>query len=199
MKNPSPARDPLACLLLLLVPLLACPLLVSLASDAPPAFLVRAFATATPTPAPRVYLLPFRQVFALGQTQPLTRTTFWLYESGSDVFRLLGQQGAFAHLQTLDGKRSFWTATENVSPTPPAPAQHDFTGRGKTIRLASSVGYACLHEDVPPPVFSVCQPSPDFAAAQLVAKITAGTVTLYLVEVEGKHYFIPPEGVLASP
>ena len=198
-------RDFLLVIALVIIALVCFPVLGLLFSDLTPQSIafVRATATPTeiltPTPAPRAYLLPFRQVFALGQTQPVTGTSFLLYENGTDVFWLVGRQDKFAQLQTLDGKMSFWTAAENVATGSPVSAQYDFSGRGKTIRLVPSVGYACLHAEAPPPTFSACQPSPNFSSAKLTAKITSGAVTLYLVEMDDKNYYLPPENVLTIP
>ena len=210
-------RDSILVIALALIALACFPLLGLVFSNATPQPIAQIIATETPTtvptaivtatptvslsptPFPRAYLLPFRQVFAIGQSQPVTGTTTLLYENGTDVFLLIGRQDKYAHLQTPDGKLSFWTAAENVSTGSPASAQYDLSGRGKTIRLVPSVGYACLHEDAPPPTFSTCKPSPDFSSAKLVAKITSGSVTMYLVEIDGKNYYMPPETVLTIP
>lgn len=195
----SSNRDFLAIICLGAIALLCFPLLGLLLGDVAPPSIAAVSATSSPTPAPRVYLLPFRQIFAIGQTQPITRTPFLLYENGTDVFQVIGQQGEFARLQTLDGKMNFWTMAENVSATPPIPAQYDFSGRDKTMRLVPSTGYACLHEEAPPPVFSTCQLLPNFATAKLIAKITSGPILVYLGEIDGKSYFLPPEIVLTLP
>jgi hypothetical protein len=50
---------------------------------------------------------------------------------------------------------------------------------------------------MPAPVFSICQPQPGFSSARIVAKITAGHIVFYLVEINGKNYFVPPEVVAA--
>ena len=196
-------RDSILILALVIIALACFPILGLLVSDFTPTSISQARATTTPigtsTPAPRAYLLPFRQVFAIGQSRPITPSAFLLYENGTDAFQLIGQQGTFARLQTLDGKLSFWTATENVSMTSPAAALYDFSGRGKTIRLIPSTGYACLHEDAPPPTFSTCQPLPNFSSAKLTAKITSGPVIMYLVEIDNKNYYAPPEIVLSIP
>lgn len=207
-------RDSILVLTLAVIALACFPLLGLVFSNASPQSIAQIAATETPTvplttatptvflsptPFPRAYLLPFRQVFAIGQSQPVTGTTTLLYENGTDVFLLIGRQDKYAHLQTPDGKLSFWTAAENVSTGSPASAQYDLSGRGKTVRLVPSVGYACLHEDVPPPTFSTCKPSPDFSSAKLVAKITSGSVTMYLVEIDGKNYYLPSENVLTIP
>ena len=152
--------------------------------------------TPTITPLPRVYLLPLRRVFSIGQAQPQTDAPFLLYEMGNDLFQVIGQQGASVRLQTLDGRMNFWTARENISTIPPVAAEYDYGVRGKTARLAVS-GFVCLHNEMPAPVFSICQPQPGFSSARLIAKITAGHIVFYLVEVNGKNYFVPPE-VIAS-
>jgi len=196
-------RDSLLVFALVVIALVCFPILGLLVSDFTPTSIAQISVTITPigtsTPAPRVYLLPFRQVFAIGQSRPITPSAFLLYENGTDVFQLIEQQGAFARLQTLDGKLSFWTPADNVSTTAPAAAQYDFSGRGKTIRLIPSTGYACLHEDAPPPTFSTCQPLPNFSSAKLTAKITSGSVIMYLVEIDSKNYYAPPEIVLSIP
>jgi hypothetical protein len=196
-------RDFILVIALVVIALLCFPILGLLVSDFTPASIAQARATSTPigtsTPAPHAYLLPFRQVFAIGQSRPISPSAFLLYENGTDVFQLIEQQGAFARLQTLDGKLSFWTAAENVSMNAPTAAQYDFSGRGKTIRLIPSTGYACLHEDAPPPTFSTCQSLPNFSSAKLTAKITSGPVIIYLVEIDNKNYYAPPDIVLSIP
>jgi hypothetical protein len=197
MRIPSINRDAVIVLALVTIALLGLPLLGILFTDFNPATVVRvATPAAPPTLAPRAYLLPFRQVFAIGLAEPITRTTFLLYENGTDVFQMIDQRGANTRLQTLDAKMNFWTASENVSLTPPASAQYDLSGRGKTLRLIPATGYACLHEDAPPPLFSVCQSLPNFSSARLSGKMTSGTVTIYLVEIDGKAYYVPPEVIL---
>lgn len=196
-------RDFFLVLALVLIALACFPILGLLVSDFTPTSIAQVSATSTPigtsTPAPRAYVLPFRQVFAIGQSGPITPSTFLLYENGTDVFQLIGQQGAYSRLQTLDGKMSFWTATENVSTSAPTAAQYDFSGRGKTIRLIPSTGYICLHEEAPPPTFSTCQALPNFSSAILTAKITSGSVIMYLVEIDNKNYYAPTEIVLSIP
>jgi len=177
-------RDVILVLALAIIALLCFPLLGLLMSDVMPASVMNLFVP------PRVYLLPLRQVFALGQASPITDTHFLLYEGGSDVFYVIGRQGGWVRLQTLDGTLNFWTASENISTAPPSAAQYDFADRGKTIRLVPQTGFACLHEEVPPPIFAPCQPAPNFSSAKLIAKITANTITMYLVEIEGKSYFV---------
>ena len=196
-------RDSIIILALVVIALLGFPVVGLLVSDATPVSILHINATrapietATPQSAARVYLVPFRQAFAIGLAQPITRTNFSLYENGTDVFQLVSKQGAYTRLQTLDGKLNFWTLAENVATTPPTSAQYDFSVGGKSVRLAPQISYACLHEDTPPPVFSVCQQLPNLANAKLVAKITSGAVTMYLIQVENKNYFVPPESVLA--
>lgn len=198
-------RDLIIVIGLGVIALLCLPVLSLLMSDLTPPAIAQAFGTPTPalSPSPtgvaRVYLLPFRQALAINQTEPTTRTNFLLYENGSDVFQAVGQQNNYVHLQTLDGKLSFWVASQDVSSTPPPSAEYDFSNRGKTIRLAPQTGYACLHEDAPPPVFALCQSLPNVATAKLIAKITAGSVTVYLVEIDNKNYFVPPESILTIP
>ena len=152
--------------------------------------------TPTVTPLPRVYLLALRRVFSIGQAQPQTDAPFLLYETGSDQFQMIGQQGTNVRLQTLDGQMNFWTARENISTIPPVAAEYDYSARGKTARLAQS-GFVCLHSEMPAPVFSICQPQPGLSSARLVAKITAGHIIFFLVEVNGKNYFVPPEVIAA--
>jgi hypothetical protein len=64
------------------------------------------------------------------------------------------------------------------------------------VRLGSS-GFVCLHSDMPAPVFSICQPQPGFTTARLIAKISTGYIVFYLLEINGKNYWVPPE-VIAS-
>jgi hypothetical protein len=48
---------------------------------------------------------------------------------------------------------------------------------------------------MPAPVFSICQPQPGLSSARVIARVTAGSIAFYLVEINGKNYFVPPEGV----
>ncbi|MEW5718367.1 MAG: hypothetical protein AB1817_07075, partial [Chloroflexota bacterium] len=129
--------------------------------------------TPTITPLPRVYLLPLRRVFSVGQTQPQTNAPFLLYETGSDQFQLIGQQSTYVRLQTLNGRMNFWTARENISTIPPVAAEYDYSARGRTARLTAS-GFVCLRSEMPAPVFSICQPQPGLSSARVIAKITSG-------------------------
>ncbi len=152
--------------------------------------------TATPTPTllPRVYVLPFRPVY-LGSAPPAPDAPFLLYESGSDVFRTMEQQGTYVHLQALNGPTSFWTAQTNLSPSPPAAPSYDFTVRGRTVRLGGT-GYACLHEANVVPPLAPCQPLANFSTATLNARITSGSVSLYLAEIGGRSYYLLTDNVL---
>ncbi|MCX7840368.1 MAG: hypothetical protein N2559_13095 [Anaerolineae bacterium] len=150
--------------------------------------------TPTATVLPRVYLLPLRRVFAIGQAQPQSDAPFLLYEAGNDEFQMIAQQGAYVRLQTLDARINFWTTRDSVSTIPPAPAQYDYSARDKTARLASS-GFACLRTEMPAPVFAMCQPLPEASSARIIAKITAGHIVFYLVEINGKQYLVPPEAI----
>lgn len=227
MKNDGrKTKDVLAVCALGAILALACPLLMSLATQISPptlgAFVARATFTPLPTAAPtatglptrapsvtrtptraatvlpRVYLLPLRRVFALGQAQPQSDAPFLLYLAGSDEFQVIAQQGAYVRLQTLDARINFWTPRENVSTIPPAPAEYDDRVRDKTARLAPN-GFACLQTEMPAPVFSICQALPAAASARVLTKIVAGHVTFYLVEINGKPYFVPPEVIVAIP
>lgn len=201
---------------------LACPLLMSLCAQTTPptlgAFVARATLTPTPLPTatrapteapmitraasatpaatalPRVYLLPLRRVFAIGQTQPQSDALFLLYESGNDEFQMIAQQGAYVRLQTLDARISFWTTRDSVSTIPPAPPEYDHSVRDKTARLAAN-SFACLRTEMPAPVFAMCQPLPEASSARILIKITAGHIVFYLVEINGKQYFVPPEAI----
>ena len=225
MKNEK-TRDLIAVFALAAIGALACPLLGSLLGGTTPAtigaFSARVLPTLTPTetptatntptlappstvaqgetptitPLPRVYLLALRRVFSVGQAQPQTDAPFLLYEGGSDQFQMIGQQGTNVRLQTLDGRMNFWTARENISTIPPVAAEYDYSVRGKTARLASS-GFVCLRSEMPAPVFSICQPQPGLSSARVIAKMAAGHIVFYLVEINGKNYFVPPE-VIAS-
>ncbi len=151
--------------------------------------------TPTATPLPRVYVLPFRRVFAIGQNSPASEAPFLLYENGGDAFELIGQQGNALRLQTLDGRMNFWATRDNLSTIPPPQAEFDFTVRGKTLRFAPGAGYVCVHADSPPPAFAVCQPNAGLTTARVTARIVAGHITIYLVELNGKSYYVPLEAV----
>ncbi|MBI5304430.1 MAG: hypothetical protein HY868_20020 [Chloroflexi bacterium] len=189
MPNSRAWHDLIAVMALVALAALALPLLGSLTNDAVPQ-------RAQPTALARVYLTPFRQVFAIGASEPLTTTQVLMYENGTDVFQLIGRRDAFAHLQTLDASMTFWTARENVVYTPPIAAQYDFTDRGKTARLDRARGMACLHKDDAAPPLSVCQSPTGLTSATLIARITAQDAAFFLVEVDGRNYFVSPEAVL---
>jgi len=184
-------HDLLAVLALGTLAVLAFPLLGSFANDTIEQRRVQP--TAVPT---RVYLLPFRQVFAVGAGEPLTTTQVLLYENGTDVFQMIGKQGAFARLQTLDASLDFWTLRDNVVFTPPVAAQYDFSARGKTARLDSQRGMACLHRDGATPPLSACQSPAALTSATLTARIMTEGAEFYLVQVAERNYFITPDVLL---
>ena len=192
-------RDTLVALALVAILALAFPLIGSLVTNPAPASAraVTPTVVAPTTTLPQVYLIPFRQVFAPGQTEPQPLTPFLLYEKGNAPFQVLDTQGALVRIQAADAKTSYWTAAGNLAPTPPEAAQFDYREAGKAVRLNSGVGYACLETDGPANVFSTCQDRPSMSGGQLAAKITAGSVTLYLIEMNGSRYFVPPESVAA--
>lgn len=148
--------------------------------------------TQSATPPARIYLVPFRQVFAIGQPQPSPVTPAMLYENGSDLFQVLDRQAGYVRLQTLDARMNFWTGAENISLSPPTPPQYDFTVRGKTAQLANTGGLACIHEANSNPPFSICQPLSNFPTATLTARIFSGSSLLYLADIGGKPYFLLP-------
>lgn len=215
-------RDVIAVWVLFAIFTLACPLIASLCAQITPpplgAFVARATSTRAPTESPtlfatstraptdaraltptattlpRVYLLPLRRVFSIGQAQPQSDAPFLLYELGNDEFQMIAQQGAYVRLQTLDARINFWTTRDSVSTIPPAPAAYDYSVRDKMARLASS-GFACLRTEMPAPVFAMCQPLPEAASARILAQITVGHIVFYLVEINGKQYFVPPEAI----
>jgi hypothetical protein len=160
--------------------------------------------TATPTPAltptgtppARVYLLPFVQVFAIGQAQPSASTQVEMYEGGTDVFEVMTTEGALVRLQTPDGTLNFWTASSNISTAPPLAAQYDYSVRGKTARLASSTVFACAYSNSPTLPFGACQQLTNVSTVQLIAKITSGTFSLYLADFGGMQYVIPSNAVI---
>lgn len=215
--SPSHA-DVFACSLLVVIALLGFLFLASLVNDVAFVSVANPTPTRTPTPTatraptespmitraasatpaatalPRVYLLPLRRVFAIGQVQPQSETPFLLYEAGNDEFQMIAQQGAYVRLQTLDARINFWTTRDSVSTIPPAPAAYDYSVRDKTVRLAAN-GFACLRTEIPAPVFAMCQTLPEASSARILAKITAGHIVFYLVEINGKQYFVPPEAI----
>ncbi len=198
-------RDTFVALALVAILALVFPLIGSLfANPAPSSALIVALTptlaptvVAPTTPLPQAYLIPFRQVFAPGQTEPQPLTPFLLYEKGNAPFQVLDTQGALVRIQAADAKTSYWTAAGNLLPTLPEAAQFDYSDAGKAVRLNSGVGYACLETDGPANVFSTCQDRPNASGGQLAAKITSGSMTLYLIEMNGSRYFVPPESVAA--
>ncbi len=148
--------------------------------------------TPSATEPARVYLIPFRQVFAIGSTQPTPVTPTLLYENGSDVFQVVDRQATFVRLQTMDGRVNFWTDVNSITQTPPQSPQYDFSVRGKTAQLANAAGLACVHEVNSSPPFSICQPLSNFSTATLTARIFSSANMLYLADIDGKTYFLLP-------
>ncbi|HEX9075696.1 MAG TPA: hypothetical protein VF932_07935 [Anaerolineae bacterium] len=159
---------------------------------ATPTFVPLPPGTRPATPPARVYLVPFRQVFAIGQPQPAPVTPALLYENGSDIFQVMDRQAGYVRLQTSDARMNFWTGAENISPSPPAAPQYDFTVRGKTAQLANATGLACMHELNSNPPFSICQPLSNFPTATLTARIFSSSSLLYLADIGGKPYYLLP-------
>jgi hypothetical protein len=185
-------HDLIAIFALAALAVLACPLMVSLSSET----VEMRILVATPTPLPaRVYILPFRQVFAVGAGQPITATPFLLYENGTDVFQMIDRQAPFVRLQTLDGTIHFWTAEENISLAPPQAAQADFSVRGKSARLKPGIGFACVRNDNAAPPLSACQNPHTLTTAILISHITSDAVEYYLADVNGKNYYISPDAI----
>jgi hypothetical protein len=152
-------------------------------------------ATPTATPRPRVYLLPFVQVFAVGQPQPATSTQVLLYEGGNDIFEVIAGQGPNVRLQTLDAALNFWTANNNIASAPPLAAQYDYSVRGKTARLASTTVFACAYNNSPTLAFGACQQLSNVSTAMLVARIAAGSSFLYLAQIGGTQYIVPASSI----
>ncbi|MGB8643857.1 MAG: hypothetical protein WCF84_01345 [Anaerolineae bacterium] len=153
--------------------------------------------TPSPTPRPRVYLLAFTQLFALGQSQPGNSTQVLMYEGGNDLFEVLSTEGPFTRLQTLDGGMNFWIATTNLGSSPPPPAQYDYGVRGHTATLLPAALFACAHNDRPTLAFGVCQTLTDVTSVTLVARITSGSTSLYLAQIGGVQYLIPATAVVS--
>jgi hypothetical protein len=155
-------------------------------------------ATPTATPLPRVYLLPFVQVFAVGQSQLSSSTQVLMYEGGADVFELLATQGTFARLRILDGRINFWTASDNISPFQPPAAQFDYSVRGRTATLSTSSIFACAYNDRPTLAFGACLQLNNVSTAVLDARIIAGATTLYIAQINGVLYVIPARFIVVS-
>ncbi|MBI5650613.1 MAG: hypothetical protein HZC40_09245 [Chloroflexi bacterium] len=190
MTNSRVWRDLIAIVSLVVLLLLAFPLLGSLFEDA-----VELRVLPTPLPA-RIFLLPLRQVFAVGETQPITPTRFLVYEGGTDVFQMIERRDSFVRLQTLDANFNFWTQSENVSLLPPLATQADFSARGTSARINGANGFACLQNVNASPPFATCQKPANLTRATLIARIVSDAVEFYLGEVEGVNYFIAPEAII---
>jgi hypothetical protein len=189
MTNTRAWRDLIAIVSLIALSVLAFPLIGSLFEDA-----VELRVMPTPLPS-RVFLLPLRQVFAVGETQPLTSTRFLLYEGGTDVFQMIERRDAFVRLQTLDANFNFWTQNENVSLLPPLATQSDFSARGKSARINGATGFACLQNANASPAFALCQKPATLARATVIALFASDAVQVYFVEADGQNYFLAPETI----
>lgn len=141
--------------------------------------------TATATPLPRVYLLPFVQVFAVGLAQPVGSTQVLMYDGGSDVFEVLSVQRDLMRMRTISGGMSFWTASGNISLTQPEPAQYDYSVKGRAARLTGSPFLACTYNDHPTLAFGACQQLGTVSSAVLNARVIAGTTQLYIAQING--------------
>ncbi len=161
-----------------------------------PTFTPTATSTPTPLPRPRVYLLPFVQVFAVGEPHPTNSAQVLMYEGGTDVFELIAVEGALARLQTLDGSVNFWTGGSSLSTVPPPAAQYDYGVRGKTARLAGSSVFACTYSSQPALAFGTCQQLFSVSIATLEAHITTGTTSLYLADINGVRYLISASDIV---
>ncbi len=153
--------------------------------------------TVAPTARPRIYLAPFSQVFALGQAQPSNSTQVLMYEGNNDPFEVLGVQGPFTQLQTVDGGMNFWTATTGVLVAPQPPPQYDYGVRGRTAKLFPGSVFACARNDRPALAFGTCQTLNGVSSAILVARVTAGGTVLYLAEIGGAQYLIPTTAAIS--
>ncbi len=153
--------------------------------------------TVGPTARPRIYLSPFSQVFAVGQGQPNNSTQVLMYEGSTDPFEILGVQGPFTQLQTVDGGMNFWTATSSIVPTPRPPPQYDYSVRGKKASLFPAGLFACAHNDRPNLAFGSCQSLSGVSTANLIARVTVGGTSLYLAEIGGGQYLIPTSAVIS--
>lgn len=159
--------------------------------------------TSTPTPTPtttplvRVYLTPMRAVFAVGQSQPSPTGQIRFYQSGNDPFQVIGSQDKFVRLQSLDGATNFWTLIENTATTQQPAPRFDFSVRGKIVSLNPPIAQACSYDSAATIV--PCQALPNAASALLIARVSAGTTTLYLIEISGIQYLVPTETVGRIP
>lgn len=151
--------------------------------------------TPTATPFPRVYLLPFVQVFAVGQSQLSSSTQVLMYEGGADVFEVLTTQGTYTRLQTQDARVNLWTASGNVSPFQPPAAQYDYSVKGQTAKLTNESIFACAYNDRPTLAFGACEQLQHDSTAVLNARVTAGSTTLYVAQINGALYVIPASSV----
>jgi hypothetical protein len=141
--------------------------------------------TPTATPLPRVYLLPFVQVFAVGQPQPSNSTQVLMYDGGADVFEVLATQGRLTRLQTLDGGMNFWTSSDDVSPIQPLAAQYDYSVKGRTGKLFGYSIFSCSYNDHPTLAFGACQQVNNVSSVVLTARVIAGATPLYIVQING--------------
>ncbi len=154
-------------------------------------------ATPSTTVPPSVYLAPFSQVFAVGQAEPNNSTQVLMYQGSNDSFDILGTQGPFTQLQTVDGGMNFWTATTGVLLAPQPPPQYDYSVRGRTAKLFPGSVFACAHNDRPALAFGTCQALNGVSSATLIARVTAGGTSLYLAEIGGAQYLIPTTAVIS--
>ncbi len=142
--------------------------------------------TPTATPRPRVYLQPYVQVFAVNQDQPNVSTQVLMYEGGNDIFEVLETQGSLTRLQSPTD--NFWTASSNISTTPPPPAQYDYSVQGLTARPIGDSLFACGFITPHPYAFGPCQTLTGVTVVTLQQRIQARQSTLYLFLWNGVQY-----------
>ncbi len=115
-----------------------------------------------------------------------------LFEGGNESFQVIASQDKFVRLQANDG-RTFWTGIENTATSQPPNPNFDYTQRGKIISLTQANLPACSYDSAA--MFIPCQLFPVASTALFIARVSAGSVTMVLIEISGIQYLVPPEAV----
>lgn len=158
-------------------------------------------ALGTPIPPGTVFLKPFSQVFAVGKPTPDTSGTLWLYQASSDApMQVLGKQGAFTHLSGQNGTLNFWTLSDNVVTAPPPAPQYDTSTAGQKVEFVpATTVFACEGQYPQPLILGACQQYQNAATGTVVQSVAVDTSVLYLVELNGKMYWVSANALKSEP
>ncbi len=155
----------------------------------------------TPPPPGSIFVKPFSQVFALGQATPDTTGQLWLYEAGTDApFQVQSQQGAFTRLLSRERGLDFWTLSDNIVPAPAPPPKYDASVAGQTVQFVpDTTVFACEGNYPQPLILGACQQFQNASQAQVVQRATVDSSVLYLVQLDGKMYWVSANTLKTAP